>query len=65
MSEVMQEMTANTGWHVSSFSGDQGNCVEVLFDGGQALCRDTKARELGHLTASPEAWGALLAEAGR
>lgn len=39
-------------WHVSSYTGAQGNCVEVA-GGPSVLIRDTKNREQGHLTFAP------------
>jgi hypothetical protein len=44
-------------WHKSSYSGDQGNCVETaeLPDGGMAV-RDTKDRDGGTLQFSADAW---------
>jgi hypothetical protein len=44
-------------WQTSSYSGDQGNCVETaeLPDGGMAV-RDTKNRDGGMLTFDWSAW---------
>ncbi|MFI8459093.1 DUF397 domain-containing protein [Kitasatospora sp. NPDC085464] len=51
-------------WHKSSYSGGQnGNCVEVgrpIGTGRRIKVRDTKDREGGTLSFSPEAWSAFL-----
>lgn len=50
-----------TDWHKSSYSGNQGACVEVSEgEGERVLVRDTQNRDLGHLDFAPEAWSALL-----
>ncbi|CAL9550324.1 hypothetical protein SUDANB121_04442 [Nocardiopsis dassonvillei] len=46
-------------WHTSSYSGAQGDCVEVR-EGESTLIRDTRNRELGYLEFAPEEWSALL-----
>lgn len=46
-------------WHVSSYTGAQGNCVEVA-ESSRVLVRDTKNRELGHLAFSTDEWTSLL-----
>ena len=46
-------------WHVSSYTGGQGNCVEVA-EGQGVLVRDTKHRELGHLAFDSAEWTTLL-----
>ena len=50
-------------WRKSSYSGGQGNCVEVadLPDGGAAV-RDTKNRDGGMLRFSAEAWREFLTD---
>jgi uncharacterized protein DUF397 len=44
-------------WRKSSYSSDDGNCVEVadLPDGGRAV-RDSKNPNGGHLTFSASVW---------
>jgi hypothetical protein len=44
-------------WIKSSYTGSQGNCVEVasLPDGGRAI-RDSKNPDGRHLMVSPSAW---------
>lgn len=49
-------------WHKSSYSGNQGACVEVA-EGVTTLVRDTQHRELGHLGFTPQEWTALLSAA--
>ncbi|CRK58510.1 hypothetical protein [Alloactinosynnema sp. L-07] len=67
-----------TAWRKSSFSGDNGDCVEVRwrtssFSGNNGACvevdfaevvgvRDSKKPEAGHLTFGPAAWTAFLQE---
>lgn len=46
-------------WRKSSYSGNQGNCVEVALRPSRVLVRDTKAREAGHIEMSTEAWRSL------
>jgi hypothetical protein len=52
-------------WRVSSYSGGQGNCVEVAIAPAGVLLRDTKDRSGGVLSVSPDSWGCLLARCGR
>lgn len=47
------------GWHKSSYSTNGGDCVEVA-EGQVVLVRDTKHRELGHLTVESAEWTTLL-----
>ncbi|HJE59947.1 MAG TPA: DUF397 domain-containing protein [Nocardiopsis listeri] len=53
------EAPALPTWHVSSYTGAQGNCVEVA-EGPDVLVRDTKNREHGHLTFESHEWASLL-----
>lgn len=53
------ETPAALAWHVSTYTGGQGNCVEVA-EGRCVLVRDTKNREHGHLTFDPHEWSGLL-----
>ncbi|MDT0331345.1 DUF397 domain-containing protein [Nocardiopsis lambiniae] len=46
-------------WHTSSYSGAQGDCVEVS-EGLIIAVRDTRNRELGHLGFTASEWTALL-----
>ena len=46
-------------WHVSSYTGGQGNCVEVA-EGQSVLVRDTKNRQRGHLSFQSTEWTNLL-----
>ena len=51
-----------TGWRVSSYTGTQGNCVEVglvprpATAGAGIAVRDTKARDGAVLRVSAETW---------
>ncbi|WP_410652130.1 DUF397 domain-containing protein [Amycolatopsis sp. cmx-4-54] len=47
-------------WFVSSYTGEQGNCVEVWLD-STVRVRDTKDRQGGEITMSASAWRGLLA----
>lgn len=49
----------HTNWRTSSYTTAAGNCVEVS-TGPRVGVRDTKARDLGHFTVSPDAWTAFL-----
>ncbi|WDZ90601.1 DUF397 domain-containing protein [Nocardiopsis sp. HUAS JQ3] len=51
--------TEQVNWHKSSHSGSSGSCVEVA-EGERVLVRDTQNRNLGHISFTPAAWGALL-----
>ncbi|OLT24900.1 DUF397 domain-containing protein [Nocardiopsis sp. CNR-923] len=46
-------------WHKSSYSGNQGHCVEVA-EGVTTAMRDTQNRDLGHLDMPAGEWAALL-----
>lgn len=53
-------MTAlNSNWRTSSKSGGNGNCVEVRFTGELIEVRDTKDRNGGQLSFTPEEWRAF------
>lgn len=51
----------NATWHTASHSQAESNCVETAYTttGGAAI-RDTKNRDLGHLTFSATEWTALV-----
>ena len=48
------------GWRTSSHSGPQGNCVEVGGSLAAVGVRDTKDRDSGTLTFTPEIWHHFL-----
>lgn len=52
-------MTPNE-WHTSNRC-DSNSCVEVAGDPDGVLMRDTKDRDNGTLTFSPDSWAAFLA----
>jgi hypothetical protein len=52
-------MTDDGVWHKSSYSGQQGHCVEVA-EGLVTGIRDTQNRELGHLDVPAPEWTALV-----
>lgn len=56
-------MTGNLTWKKSSFSGSQGNCVEVakLPEGGRAV-RDSKNADGAVLRFGVSQWGAFVAK---
>jgi hypothetical protein len=61
---VTSAALANAQWHTSSFSGYNGNCVEVSRGGSHVAVRDTKDRERGPVLIFTLAeWGAFLAGA--
>jgi hypothetical protein len=45
----------------SSYSQNQGNCVETASDAGNVLVRDTTNRDGGALVVSAAAWQAFTA----
>ncbi|KIH99100.1 hypothetical protein LP52_09655 [Streptomonospora alba] len=52
----------DSGWRKSSYSGNQGgDCVEVADTRHQVHVRDTRNRELGHLSFPAASWNAFIA----
>lgn len=49
-------------WRTSSYTADQGNCVEIGWLGGDVLVRDTKNRTAGALRLPANAWHDLQAD---
>jgi hypothetical protein len=48
-------------WHMSSYSGQSGNCVEVARNlPALVAVRDSEAPESPQLLVSPETWRAFL-----
>jgi len=48
-------------WHKSSYSSQDGNCVEVASNlPGLVAIRDSKAPDAPNLLVSPETWQAFL-----
>lgn len=53
----------NINWRKSSYSGGEGNCVEVAGNSRRVLVRDTKQAATGPvLTFSPDAWRTFAAK---
>jgi hypothetical protein len=53
--------SAELAWFKSSYSSEQGgNCVEVATTPGVVHLRDSKDRDGGALTFSPESWAAFI-----
>ena len=52
-------MMDNT-WRTSSFSGNQGNCVETRFDGEMVHLRDTKDRTKPDHMFTMDEWKAFI-----
>ncbi|MBB5956356.1 hypothetical protein FHS29_002942 [Saccharothrix tamanrassetensis] len=52
-------------WFKSSYSTNNGACVEVAFTPGTVLARDSKNPHAGRLAFSPTAWRALTARLAR
>lgn len=49
-------------WRKSTYSSDDGNCVEVAdLDGGARAVRDSKNPDGGHLTFTGSEWAAFTA----
>jgi hypothetical protein len=51
----------SAGWRTSSYSGTNGNCVEVGGTAGTVLVRDTNDRDGAALSVSCEAWASFVA----
>lgn len=51
-----QRLMLPADWRTSSYSGEQGNCVEVAGDGGTVLIRDTLDRGGPVLAVPASAW---------
>jgi Domain of unknown function (DUF397) len=51
---------AVSGWRVSTYTGGQGNCVEVGRSANTIAVRDTKDREGPVLYFDPAAWRAFI-----
>lgn len=53
-----------TDWHKSTFSGSQGDCVEVAhLPDGSTMVRDSKHPDGAVLTFTPAEWTAFVAGA--
>lgn len=53
-------MTHPTTWRKSSYSATTSNCVELAIAGTDALVRDSKRPEAGHLTFTRAELAALI-----
>jgi hypothetical protein len=51
----------SAGWRTSSYSGTNGNCVEVGGTAGTVLVRDTNDRHGAALSVPREAWASFIA----
>jgi hypothetical protein len=47
-------------WRKSSFSGQNGSCVETASNSGVVLVRDTTNRDGGTLSLTADAWRTFL-----
>jgi hypothetical protein len=52
-------MVSEQAWRVSTYTGGQGNCVEVADAAHVVMVRDTKDRDGGALAFTAEAWRAF------
>lgn len=50
----------NASWRTSSYSGDNGTCVEVGFASVAVAVRDTKDRAGGMLAVSCDEWASFV-----
>lgn len=57
----MEKSKGYARWRTSTKSGQSGNCVEAAHLPTGIGVRDTKHREAGHLTITPDDWRAFLA----
>jgi Domain of unknown function (DUF397) len=51
----------SAGWRTSSYSGTNGNCVEVGGTAGTVLVCDTKDRDGAALSIPGQAWASFIA----
>lgn len=58
-------MTENTVWRVSSYSGNNNDCVEVAVGALQTRVRDSKARDAGELVFNADQFEAFAEEIKR
>ncbi|SDK14096.1 DUF397 domain-containing protein [Nonomuraea jiangxiensis] len=57
----LNEELATAAWRKSSFSGDNGNCLEVApLSGGRVGIRDTEAPEQSPFVVSGSVWAAFI-----
>lgn len=49
-----------TTWRTSTYTGDQGNCVEIGLGEGTIGVQDTKNRDHGHLEISRTTFAAFI-----
>jgi Domain of unknown function (DUF397) len=49
-------MAGQLAWRVATYTGGQGNCVEVADNAGAFVVRDTKNRDGGTLAFTGSAW---------
>lgn len=52
---------SNVAWRKSSYSGANGNCVEVAYVSDGVAMRDSKDREGPALVFTPQEWDAFVA----
>ncbi|TDV52111.1 DUF397 domain-containing protein [Actinophytocola oryzae] len=53
-------MNIGTDWRKSSFSGENGSCVEVAFSDPAVGIRDSKSTRSGHLMVTQAEWVAFV-----
>ena len=52
-------MASQLAWRVATYTGGNGNCVEVADAASVVMVRDTKDREGGTLSVPADAWRAF------
>lgn len=66
MNTQPQSAQRHTGWFKSSFSNPAQDCVEVRFEVGTVLIRDSKQHGNGPVLTTPHSeWASFLADATR
>ncbi|MEV0229456.1 DUF397 domain-containing protein [Nonomuraea sp. NPDC050786] len=60
----LNEELKNAAWRKSSFSGDNGNCLEVAqLPGGRVAIRDTERPDMHPFVVSGSVWAAFTSGA--
>jgi hypothetical protein len=53
-------MASQLAWRVATYTGGNGDCVEVADEAGAVVVRDTKDRDGGTLAFTPSGWSVFV-----